>query len=77
MATRIIGIDFGTSTTVVCVHNVRAGNRIVPLAINGQRFIPTVAFQSKESSRIYYGYHAQAKYDSNDYMKTYHQASCK
>lgn len=65
MATRIIGIDFGTSTTVVRVHNVGVGRRIVPLAINGQRTIPTIAFQKKDSSEMYYGYDAQAKYDSN------------
>ena len=65
MVTRIIGIDFGTSTTVVRVHNVGAVNRIVPLAINGQRTIPTIAFEAKGSSEKYYGYDAQAKYDSN------------
>lgn len=65
MKTRIIGIDFGTSTTVVRVHNVGAENRIVPLAINGQRTIPTIAFQTQDTSEMYYGYDAKAKYDSN------------
>ncbi len=65
MATRIIGIDIGTSTSVVRIHNVGVGNRIVPLAINGQKTIPTIAFESKETSEMYYGYDAQAKLDSN------------
>lgn len=65
MATRIIGIDFGTSTTVVRVHNVGTGNRVVPVTVNGQRTIPTIAFQPKDSDEIYYGYDAQAKSDSN------------
>ena len=65
MATRIIGIDFGTSTTVVRVHNVGAGNRVVPVAINSQRTIPTIAFRPKDSNEMYYGYDAQAKNDSN------------
>lgn len=65
MATRIIGIDLGTSTTVVRVHNVGAGNRIVPVTINGQRTIPTIGFQPKDSDEIYYGYDALAQSDMN------------
>ncbi len=64
MATRIIGIDFGTSTTVVRVHNVGTENRIVPLTVNGLRTIPTIAFQPKDSDELYYGYDAKAKIDS-------------
>ena len=65
MATRIIGIDFGTSTTVVRVHNIGAENRVVPVTVNGQRTIPTIAFRPKDSDEIYYGYDALAKSDSN------------
>lgn len=65
ITTRVIGIDFGTSTTVVRVHNVGGGNRIVPVAVNGMRTIPTIAFQPEGSNEMYYGYDAQAKYDSN------------
>lgn len=64
MVTRIIGIDFGTSTTVVRVHNVGTENRIVPLTVNGNRTIPTIAFQPKDSDEIYYGYDAQSKIGS-------------
>lgn len=64
MITRIIGIDLGTSTTVVRVHNVGVENRIVPVTVNGQRTIPTIAFQPDGSTEIYYGYDAQAKRDS-------------
>lgn len=65
MSTRIIGIDFGTSTTVVRVHNIGTGNRIVPVTVNGQRTIPTIAFRQNDSNEMYYGYDAQAKIDSN------------
>lgn len=64
IVTRIIGIDFGTSTTVVRVHNVGAENRIVPLTVNGCRTIPTIAFQQKDSNEIYYGYDAMAKIEA-------------
>ena len=47
------------------MHNIGTENRVVPVAINGQRTIPTIAFQPKDSNEMYYGYDAQAKSDSN------------
>lgn len=59
--TRIIGIDFGTSTTVVRVHNVGTDNPIFPVAVNGIRTIPTIAFRLVENAQYYYGYDALAQ----------------
>lgn len=56
--TRIIGIDFGTSSTVVKVHNVGSENRVVSLHVNGYPLVPTIAFRQKENGEMYFGYDA-------------------
>lgn len=60
MSTRIIGIDFGTSTTVVRIHNIGRENKIDTLLVEGRSTIPTVAFKD-ESGHLFYGYDAIAK----------------
>lgn len=65
METRIIGIDYGTSTSVVRIHNIGKSNKIVNLAINGKTVVPTIAFESEESHQIYFGYDAEAKLNAN------------
>lgn len=54
MTTRIIGIDFGTSSSVVKVYNNGAGNSIYTLNVgNGMQEIPTLIFKRKSDGELF------------------------
>ena len=54
MVTRIIGIDYGTSTSVVKVFNNGGGDNIFTLNVsNGIQEIPTIIFLRKEEGQVF------------------------
>lgn len=67
MAYSIIGIDFGTSTTVVNVKNYYEGmqeNECHTLSINGHPLLPTVIFERIDDGRMFYGFDAISERDN-------------
>ncbi len=73
MKTMIVGIDFGTSTTVVRyktvdVNNVYANDNIRALRVgNGTDIIPTVMFKYQDENPTLYGSEALAVIEDGDY----------
>ena len=54
MITRIIGIDFGTSTSIVKVFNNGGGDNIYTLNVgNGMQEIPTLIFKRKSDEALF------------------------
>lgn len=63
----IIGIDFGTSTTVVKVKNYfdgMKGNECQPLMIGNSTVVPTLIFENDQ--RMYFGREAESEYNNSD-----------
>ena len=63
MITRVIGIDFGTSTTVVRILNyeeTKIGS-LLNLNFDGHPDVPTVIFKQKGSDEMSFGYEAEAQ----------------
>lgn len=54
MITRIIGIDFGTSTSIVKVFNEGGGDNVYTLSIkDGMQEIPTLIFKRAEDGKLF------------------------
>lgn len=54
MITRIIGIDFGTSTSVVKIYNNGGGDSVYTLSVgNGMQEIPTIVFKRASDSMLF------------------------
>ena len=64
----VIGIDFGTSTTVVKTKNYGEGvdlDNWKDVQFNNSNSLPTLIFEAGEDGRLSYGYQAEIDYESD------------